>query len=97
TRRDFIVLDALSSAAAFGELERFAFLRARGSAAANALDTNAQALNFAADLDLQTLQIGFEDPLADAGNLTADAAEVFGLAAPGDLIANFWFLAADGA
>src|SRR3954464_13816062 len=76
-------------------LERLAFLRPLDTAAADALDADAGTLDGAADLDLDVLQIGSERPPADAGDFTADAAEVLGLAAPGVLVAQYRLLATD--
>src|ERR1700722_12792346 len=61
--------------------ERFPLLRPLDLAAADALDADAHALDGAADLALQALQIGAEGALAAAADLAADAAEVLGLAA----------------
>ena len=76
-------------------LERFSFGRAFDAAAANALDADAHALDGAIDFDLNALQIGVEASPADAGDLSADAAQVFRLAAPGDLMSQARFLAAN--
>src|SRR5438034_659045 len=69
--------------------------RALDAAAANALHADALALDRAADLALQRLQIGRERPLAAAGDFAPHAAQVFRLAAPGILIADCRLLAAD--
>src|SRR5262245_20926620 len=74
-------------------LERLAFLRPLHLAAAYALDADARALDRAADLNLNVLQIRPKRTPADARHLTADAAEVFGLAAPSVLIAQHRLLA----
>src|SRR5579885_2024395 len=66
-----------------GHLEGAAALGPLHAAAADALDTDAQALHRAADLALDVLQVGLEGAAADAGRLAADAAEVLGLAAVG--------------
>jgi hypothetical protein len=76
-------------------LERFSFGGAFDPAAANALDADAHAFHGAIDLNLEALQVGVEASAADAGDLSADTAQVFRLAAPGDLMAQAGFLAAD--
>jgi hypothetical protein len=79
-----------------GHLEGFAFLRALNESTADAADADAQPFNGAVDFDLESLQIRIEDAMADAGNLSADAAKVLGLAALGILPASDGFFAADG-
>src|SRR6266481_3749262 len=64
-----------------GELEELALLRAWCFAAPNALHADAHSPDRAIELDLQALQIWAETPLALAGHLAADAAQVFRLAA----------------
>ena len=46
--------------------------------------------------DLNALQVRFEHAATDAGDLAADAAQVLGLAAPGDLIAHHRLLSTNG-
>jgi hypothetical protein len=46
---------------------------------------------------LQALEVRLEAPPADAGDLTADAAQIFRFAAPGYLMAQARFLAAHAA
>ena len=75
-------------------LEWFAFGGAFDAAAANALDADAHALDGAVDFNLDALQVGVEASPADAGDLAADAAQVFRLATPGDLMSQARFLAA---
>ena len=75
-------------------MERFSFGGAFDAAAANALDADAHALDGAIDFNLDALQVGVETSPADAGDLAADAAQVFGFAAPGDLMTQARFLAA---
>src|SRR5262249_25473760 len=65
------------------------------AAAAEALGADAQGLDGAADLALHALEVGLELAPADARDLTADAAQVLGLAAARDLIAQRRLLAAD--
>src|ERR1700733_14569697 len=55
--------------------------RPLNQAAADALDAHALGFDGAAHLALERLQVGLEEPLADARGLAADAAEVLGLAA----------------
>src|SRR5947209_2599678 len=81
---------------AAGHLERLAPLRPLHPAAADALHADAHALDAAAHLALDALQVGVEDPLADARHLAADAAEVLGLTAAGVVIAHHRLLAAHG-
>src|SRR5437588_6843033 len=72
-----------------GHLERFALGRALHPAAADALHAHAGLVDGAVGAgDLDVLQVGPEDAAADAGDFAADAAEVFRLAAAGDLIAE---------
>jgi hypothetical protein len=68
-------------------LEWFAFLWPFDQAATDALDADAHALHAAVYLDLDALKVGPEGAPADAGDLAPDAAQVLGLAAPGNLIA----------
>ena len=75
-------------------LERFSFGGAFDAAAANALDADAHALDGAIDFHLDALQVGVETSPANAGDLAADAAQVFRLAASGDLMTQARFLAA---
>ena len=76
-------------------LEWFAFGGAFDAAAANALDADAHAFDGAVDFNLNTLQVGVEAPPADAGDLATDAAQIFRFAAPGDLMSQARFLAAN--
>jgi hypothetical protein len=48
-------------------------------------------------LDLDILKVRLECPAANARNLSADPAQVLGLAAASVLIAENWFLAANRA
>ena len=75
-------------------LERFSFGGAFDAAAANALDADAHAFDGAVNFNLDALQVGVETSPADAGDLAADAAQVFRLAASGDLMTQTRFLAA---
>jgi hypothetical protein len=77
--------------------ERLLFGGAFDPAAANALDADAYPLNGAVDFDLQTLKVRLEAPPADAGDLSAHAAQVFRFAAPGNLVPQARFLAANAA
>src|SRR5207253_2251792 len=63
--------------------ERLLLLRPADEAAADALHADAGALNGAALVDLDALQVRLEGALAGAGHLAADAAQVLGLAAVG--------------
>ena len=74
-------------------LERFSFGGAFDAAAANALDADAHALDSTVDFNLDALQVGVKASPADAGDLATDAAQVFRLAAPGDLMSQARFLA----
>ncbi len=76
-------------------LERFSFGGAFDAATANALDADAHAFDGAVDFNLNTLQVGVEASPADAGDLAADTAQVLRLAAPGNLMTQTRFLAAD--
>jgi hypothetical protein len=78
-------------------LEWLALGRPLHLAAANALHANALSLYRAVNDHLDALQIGSERPPADAGNLPADAAQVFGLASASDLVSKAGFFAANGA
>jgi len=78
-------------------LERFSSGGAFDAAAADALNAHAHALHGAVDFHLQALQIRLEAPPANAGDLTADAAQIFRFAAPGYLMAQARFLAAHAA
>ena len=75
-------------------LEWFAFGGAFDAATANALDADAHAFDGAVDFNLDALQVGVEASPADAGDLSADPAQVLRLAAPGDLMSQARFLAA---
>src|SRR5260370_19920079 len=81
---------------ALDHAERLAPLGALDAAAANALHADAQALDAAADLALDVLQVRHELALARAGDFRADAAEVPRLAAVRLLIADGRLLAANG-
>src|SRR5437868_403644 len=76
--------------------ERAAALRTLDLAAADALDADAHALDGAADLDLDVLQVGRKPPLAASGHLAANAAEVLGFAAVRILVAADRLFATDG-
>src|SRR5438094_6632997 len=79
-----------------GHLERFALDRALHATAADALDADAGLVHGAVGAgDLDVLEVGPEHAPADAGDLPADAAEVFRLAAAGDLVAQDGFLPAN--
>ena len=73
-------------------LERFAFGGSFDPAAADALDTNPLAPDGAVDLHLDALKVRAKRPPADARDLPADAAQILGLAAPGDLMSQARFL-----
>src|SRR5262249_53086591 len=77
------------------QLGRLALGRPLHEAAADALDADALGLGGAARLHPDALEVGAEGPLADAGDLAADAAQVLGLAAPRVLVAAGRLLAAD--
>src|SRR3954452_11135497 len=68
-------------------LERLALVRLLDQPAADGADGDADRLDLAVDLDLHPLQVRQEPPLGAAGDLTADAAEVLGLAAVPLLVA----------
>ena len=76
-------------------LERFSFGGAFDAATANALDADAHAFDGAVHFHLNALQIGVKASPADAGDLATDAAQVFRLAAPGDLMSQARLLAAN--
>src|SRR5207247_9971112 len=74
-------------------LERLALDRLLDQAAADGADGDADRLDRAVDLDLDPLEVREEPPLGGAGDLAADAAEVFGLAAVALLVAADGLLA----
>ena len=59
----------------------------------NGLGRNPDSADFAVNDRADLLDVGFEFPLGDAGNLSADAAEVLCLASPGDAPAGYRSLA----
>src|SRR5579885_2613344 len=67
--------------------EGFLLLWPADAPAADALHADADALDGAALLDLDALEVGLERPLAPASHLAADAAQVLGLAAVRVLVA----------
>lgn len=73
-----------------------AFLGSDYSAAANTLNANLGPANLTRKDNLQVLQVRFKFTATNAGHFLADAAQVFGLAAMGIMIAQNRFLAAYG-
>src|SRR5690349_13221001 len=78
-----------------GQAERSRSHQLGDHAAAEALRADLHRLVGAVDGDPHLLQVGLELPARDAGDLGADAAQVLGLAARGNLVPHCGTLPAD--
>ena len=78
-----------------GQLERFTFHGALDPPSAEALGADAEAADSAGLIHLDPLEVGQKPPLGFAGDLSADAAQVLGLAAADVVVADDGLFAAD--